>query len=109
VPAPSLATLLSTARDNWVKKLIDPSRNNGLLFFRDLKVSMLELPVASPCLKKLLAQQNHEWQASLEGLLQSALDGEGQLQCAAAAGSATGSRDRLTEPNQGALKANGLH
>jgi len=55
VPAPSLATLLSTARDNWVKKLIDPSRNNGLLFFRDLKVSMLELPVESPCLKKLLA------------------------------------------------------
>lgn len=55
VPAPSLAALLATAREKWVKQLIDPSRNNGLLFFRDLKVSMLELPVASPCLKKLLA------------------------------------------------------
>ena len=54
-PAPSLAALLATAREKWVKKLIDPSRNNGLLFFRDLKVSMLDLPVESPCLTKLLA------------------------------------------------------
>jgi hypothetical protein len=46
--------LVGAAREAWVKRLIDPSRANTLLFFRDLKVGMLELPVESHAVAALL-------------------------------------------------------
>ena len=46
--------LVEAARDAWVKRLIDPSRANTLLFFRDLKVGMLELPVESKAVAALV-------------------------------------------------------
>lgn len=35
--------LILGARERWVRRLIDPSRNNSLLFFRDLKVGTLDV------------------------------------------------------------------
>ncbi len=37
------AQVVAAARELWVKRLIDPSRANTLLFFRDLKVGSLDL------------------------------------------------------------------
>lgn len=47
--------LVEAAREAWIKRLIDPSRGNALLFFRDLKVGMLELPHAGVAVAELLA------------------------------------------------------
>ena len=47
--------LVLAARDQWVKRLIDPSRANALLFFRDLKVGMLELPAQGQVVAELVA------------------------------------------------------
>lgn len=52
--APDLGPVVSAARDLWVKKLIDLSRRNTLLFFRDLKRGMLELAVDSDAVSELL-------------------------------------------------------
>ena len=35
--------LVSVACEAWIRRLVDPSRNNTLLFFRHLKVGTLEL------------------------------------------------------------------
>ena len=47
--------LVEAARDAWIKRLIDPSRGNALLFFRDLKVGMLELPHDGEAVAELLS------------------------------------------------------
>lgn len=52
--APDLGPVVSAARDLWVKKLIDLSRRNTLLFFRDLKLGMLELAVDSEAVSDFL-------------------------------------------------------
>lgn len=52
--APDFGPVVSAARDLWVKKLIDLSRRNTLLFFRDLKRGMLELAVDSEAVGGLL-------------------------------------------------------
>ena len=38
---------VETARQSWIRKLIDLSRRNNLLYFRPLKTGTLELPAAS--------------------------------------------------------------
>lgn len=39
--------LIDTARQQWIRKLIDPSRRNNLLYFRQLKKGTLDLADAS--------------------------------------------------------------
>ena len=53
--APDLGPVVSAARDLWVKKLIDLSRRNTLLFFRDLKLGMLDLASDSDAVRDLIA------------------------------------------------------
>jgi len=40
--------LVDRARKEWIDRLIDPSRNNNLLFFRPLKLATLDLSDAGP-------------------------------------------------------------
>ena len=42
IPPQRLAAV-EAARQQWIAKLIDPSRRNNLLYFRDLKVGTLDL------------------------------------------------------------------
>src|SRR5262245_10379274 len=35
--------MVDRAREEWIRRLIDPSRNNNLLFFRHLKTGTLDL------------------------------------------------------------------
>jgi hypothetical protein len=37
---------VKSAAEGWIRKLIDPSRRNNLLFFRDLKLATLDLTAA---------------------------------------------------------------
>jgi very-short-patch-repair endonuclease len=46
-PDPRLAAVRASA-ESWINKLIDLSRRNNLLFFRDLKTGTLDLSGASP-------------------------------------------------------------
>jgi very-short-patch-repair endonuclease len=43
---PARVAKVEAARKQWIDKLIDPSRRNNLLFFRDLKVGTLDLSSA---------------------------------------------------------------
>jgi very-short-patch-repair endonuclease len=45
---PERITLVDSARDAWVARLIDTSRRNNLLFFRDLKTGTLDVTNAPP-------------------------------------------------------------
>jgi hypothetical protein len=55
-PTPSPATpipperlgIVDQARQAWIRKLIDLSRRNNLLYFRELKVGTLDLSSAEP-------------------------------------------------------------
>ena len=46
--------IVSAARDVWVSRLIDPSRSNSLLFYRDLKIGTLDLSAYTESLRRLL-------------------------------------------------------
>ncbi len=61
IPAERLRKV-DAARQQWIDKLIDPSRRNNLLFFRDLKVGTLDLSSVPP--------------DAMQALLRSGLNGE---------------------------------
>ena len=44
--APELLTRVDAARQSWIRQLVDMSRRNNLLYFRDLKVGTLDLSSA---------------------------------------------------------------
>jgi hypothetical protein len=46
--------IVSAARDLWVSRLIDPSRSNSLLFYRDLKIGTWDLSAHTEGLRRLL-------------------------------------------------------
>ena len=45
---PERVAKVDAARKEWIAKLVDLSRRNNLLYFRDLKVGTLDLTGASP-------------------------------------------------------------
>jgi very-short-patch-repair endonuclease len=47
--------IIDAARDVWIRRLIDHSRANSLLFYRDLKVGTLELTEAKEAVGRLVA------------------------------------------------------
>jgi len=40
---PAIRRIVDAARSVWIRRLIDQSRSNSLLFYRDLKVGTLDL------------------------------------------------------------------
>ena len=52
--------LVQTAREVWIRRLIDHSRNNPLLFYRDLKVGTLDLTETPAALHRLLEGRSLE-------------------------------------------------
>lgn len=54
--APDRRAAVDRAREGWIRRLIDLSRRNNLLYYRDLKAGMLDLSGADPdALRALLA------------------------------------------------------
>lgn len=53
-PNPEILRIVSAARDLWVSRLIDPSRSNSLLFYRDLKIGTLDLSAHTEALRRLM-------------------------------------------------------
>lgn len=51
---PARRELVLGARERWVRRLIDPSRNNSLLFYRDLTVGTLDLTPLPAAVARLL-------------------------------------------------------
>jgi hypothetical protein len=51
---PARRELVLGARERWVRRLIDPSRNNSLLFYRDLTVGTLDLTPLPEAVARLL-------------------------------------------------------
>jgi very-short-patch-repair endonuclease len=47
--------IVDAAREIWIRRLIDHSRANSLLFYRDLKVGTLDLTAATEAVDRLLA------------------------------------------------------
>jgi very-short-patch-repair endonuclease len=47
--------IVDAAREVWIRRLIDHSRANSLLFYRDLKVGTLEITQQEEALRRLLA------------------------------------------------------
>jgi hypothetical protein len=45
---PDLIAAVRKASETWISRLIDLSRRNNLLYFRDLKTGTLDLTAASP-------------------------------------------------------------
>jgi very-short-patch-repair endonuclease len=52
---PEIRRLVDAARGVWIRRLIDPSRANSLLFYRDLKVGTLDLSAETETVDRLLA------------------------------------------------------
>jgi very-short-patch-repair endonuclease len=52
---PEIRRIVDAAREVWVRRLIDFSRGNSLLFYRDLKVGTLDLSAETVALERLLA------------------------------------------------------
>lgn len=52
--------LVLGARERWIRRLIDPSRNNSLLFYRDLKVGTLDLTELPEAADRLLGGKRVE-------------------------------------------------
>lgn len=52
---PELRRIVDAALGVWIRRLIDPSRANSLLFYRDLKVGTLELTSEPEAVGRLLA------------------------------------------------------
>jgi hypothetical protein len=46
--------IVDAARGNWIRRLIDYSRANSLLFYRDLKVGTLDLTGKNDAVRRLL-------------------------------------------------------
>src|SRR5438093_5553649 len=54
--SPARRATVDQAREAWIKRLIDPSRRNNLLYYRHLKTGTLDLTSADPiALQELLA------------------------------------------------------
>src|SRR5262249_33890098 len=54
---PEVRRVVDAARGVWMRRLIDHSRANSLLFYRDLKVGTLDLSAESEAVDRLLAGQ----------------------------------------------------
>jgi hypothetical protein len=54
--SPERLAKVDQARHAWIRKLIDLSRRNNLLFFRELKVGTLDLSGADPDVIRALLQ-----------------------------------------------------
>jgi hypothetical protein len=52
---PKIRRIVDAARDVWIRRLIDHSRANSLLFYRDLKVGTLDLSGEMEAILRLLA------------------------------------------------------
>ena len=52
---PELRRIVDAARGVWMRRLIDHSRANSLLFYRDLKVGTLDLSAEREAVDRLLA------------------------------------------------------
>lgn len=52
---PEIRHIVDVARAVWIRRLIDHSRANSLLFYRDLKVGTLDLTVETDAVDRLLA------------------------------------------------------
>jgi len=46
--------VVDQAREAWIRRLIDPSRRNNLLYYRELKIGTLDLTAADPAAKRAL-------------------------------------------------------
>ena len=65
VVTPERREKVDRAREVWIKKLIDLSRRNNLLFYRDLQTGTLDLSAASPDAIHALLQSGDEGAAAL--------------------------------------------
>ncbi len=54
---PEIRRIVDAARGVWMRRLIDHSRSNSLLFYRDLKVGTLDLSAEREAVDRLLAGQ----------------------------------------------------
>lgn len=52
---PEIRCIVDAARGVWTRRLIDHSRANSLLFYRDLKVGTLDLTAETEAVGRLLA------------------------------------------------------
>jgi len=52
---PEIRRIVDAARDRWIRRLIDYSRANSLLFYRNLKVGTLDLTAEKKAVRRLLA------------------------------------------------------
>jgi very-short-patch-repair endonuclease len=52
---PEIRRIVDAARGVWIRRLIDHSRANSLLFYRDLKVGTLDLTSETEAVRRLLA------------------------------------------------------
>ncbi len=52
---PEIRCIVDAARDEWARRLIDYSRANSLLFYRDLKIGTLDLTAQMEAVRRLLA------------------------------------------------------
>lgn len=52
---PEIRRIVDAARDVWTRRLIDHSRRNSLLFYRNLKVGTLDLTAETEAAARLLA------------------------------------------------------
>src|SRR2546430_2269540 len=52
---PEIRRIVDAARGVWIRRLIDHSRANSLLFYRDLKVGTLDLSAETEAVGRLLA------------------------------------------------------
>ena len=53
-PNPQIRRIVDAARNVWMRRLIDHSRANSLLFYRDLKIGTLDLSAAEDAVERLL-------------------------------------------------------
>ena len=51
---PEISPIVDAARGVWIRRLIDHSRANSLLFYRDLKVGTLDLSAETEAVGRLL-------------------------------------------------------
>jgi hypothetical protein len=55
---PEIRRIVDAARGVWIRRLVDHSRANSLLFYRDLKVGTLDLTAEKEAVSSLLAGDN---------------------------------------------------
>jgi very-short-patch-repair endonuclease len=54
---PEILRVVNAVRDVWISRLIDPSRSNSLLFYRDLKLGTLDLSSHTEAVGRLLRNE----------------------------------------------------